>query len=108
MEKKERVIIPIKAERVAKILAVEDHPNAQKLFILKIDNGDRQKQIIAGIRNFYKKEDLVGRQIIVVDNLEPLALRGESSEGMLLAVQDGETISLLMPDRVIKQGSRVK
>jgi len=94
--------------RIAKVLAAEDHPNAQKLLILKIDNGDRQKQIIAGIKNFYKKEELVGKYIVVIDNLEPVNLRGEYSEGMLLAAQDDEAISLLIPDRPIKEGSGVK
>ena len=94
--------------RIAKVLAAEDHPNAQKLLILKIDNGDRQKQIIAGIKNFYKKEELVGKYIVVIDNLEPENLRGEYSEGMLLAAQDDEAISLLIPDRPIKEGSGVK
>lgn len=94
--------------RIAKVLEVKDHPNADKLFLLSIDTGEKQKQIIAGIRNFYKKEDLLGKQIVVVDNLEPLTLRGESSEGMLLAAQDEGEISVLIPDKPIKQGAKVK
>ena len=94
--------------RIAKVLEVKEHPNADKLFVLKIDTGDRQKQIIAGIKNFYKKEDLRGRQIVVIDNLEPVTLRGEPSEGMLLAAQDEKTISVLIPDKLIKEGSKVR
>ncbi len=94
--------------RIAKVLEVKDHPNADKLFLLSIDTGEKQKQIIAGIRNFYKKEDLLGKQIVVVDNLEPVTLRGESSEGMLLAAQDEGGISVLIPDKPIKQGAKVK
>lgn len=94
--------------RIAKVLEVKDHPNADKLFLLSIDTGEKQKQIIAGIRNFYKKEDLLGKQIVVVDNLEPVTLRGESSEGMLLAAQDEGEISVLIPDKPIKQGAKVK
>jgi methionyl-tRNA synthetase len=94
--------------RIAKVLEVKDHPNADKFIVLKIDVGDRQKQIVAGIKNFYKKEDLVGKQIVVLDNLEPLTLRGESSEGMLLAAQNGEEICVLVPDKSIREGAKVK
>jgi methionyl-tRNA synthetase len=94
--------------RIAKVLEVSDHPNADKLFVLKIDTGEKKKQIVAGIKNFYKKDDLIGRYIVVVDNLEPVTLRGETSEGMLLAAQDEQTISVLIPDRPVKEGSRVK
>ena len=94
--------------RVAKVLEVKDHPNADKLLVLLIDNGQKQKQIVAGIKKFYKKEDLIGRQIVIVDNLEPVNLRGEVSEGMLLAAQDGETISVLRPDAALRQGAVVK
>ena len=94
--------------RIAKVLEVKDHPRADKLFLLSIDTGEKQKQIIAGIKNFYKKEDLLGKQIVVVDNLEPVTLRGESSEGMLLAAQDEGVISVLIPDKSIKQGAKVK
>jgi methionyl-tRNA synthetase len=94
--------------RIAKVLEVKEHPKADKLFVLKIDLGDRQKQIVAGIRGVYKKEDLAGRQIVVVDNLEPVTIRGESSEGMLLAAQSAEEISLLVPDKPIKEGAKVK
>ncbi len=94
--------------RIAKVLEVADHPNADKLFLLKIDTGEKQKQIVAGIKNFYKKEDLLGRQIVVVDNLEPVTIRGESSEGMLLAAQGQEIISVLIPDRPVREGSRIR
>ena len=94
--------------RIAKILEVKEHPNADKLFILKIDTGEKQKQIVAGIRNFYKKQDLLGKQIVVIDNLEPVTIRGESSEGMLLAAQGDDSISVLIPDRSIRTGAKVK
>ena len=94
--------------RIAKVLEVKDHPNADKLFVLKIDTGEKKKQIVAGIKNFYKKENLSGKQIVIIDNLEPVTLRGETSEGMLLAAQSDETISILIPERTIKEGSKVK
>jgi methionyl-tRNA synthetase len=94
--------------RVAKVLEVNDHPNADKLLVLKIDTGEKQKQIVAGIKKFYNKQDLLGKQIVVLDNLEPAVLRGEASEGMLLAAQGEETISVLIPDKPVKQGSKVR
>lgn len=84
--------------RVAKVLEARPHPNADKLLLLQIDVGDEQKQIVAGIRAHYTPELLVGRKIVVVNNLAPAMLRGESSNGMLLAATSGEKVVLLMPD----------
>jgi tRNA-binding protein len=94
--------------RVAKILSAREHPNANKLMLLQIDVGDEQKQIVAGIRGHYQVEQLVGRQIIVVNNLQEAVLRGEESHGMLLAAGDGESIVLLRPDRDCAAGAVVK
>jgi len=94
--------------RVATVLSAREHPNADKLLLLEIDVGDRQKQIVAGIRGHYRPEDLVGRQIIVVSNLEEVVLRGEESQGMLLAAADGEEIVLLRPDRECQPGAPIK
>ena len=93
---------------VAQIKEVKDHPNANKLYLLKIDTGKEEKQIVAGIRNSYAKEALIGRKIIVVNNLEPVVLRGEESSGMLLAASDENGISVLCPDRNVKLGSLVR
>jgi tRNA-binding protein len=94
--------------RVAKILAAREHPNANKLMLLQIDAGEGEKQIVAGIRGHYQPEDLVGRQIIVVANLQEVVLRGEESHGMLLAASDGDAIVLLRPDRDCAPGAEVK
>lgn len=93
---------------VAQIKEVKDHPNADKLYVLKIDIGTGEKQIVAGIRQAYAKEALIGRKIIVVNNLEPATLRGEESQGMLLAASDEYGPALLSPDRNIQVGSKVK
>ncbi len=93
--------------KIARILEVSDHPDADKLVVLKIDVGDKQKQIVAGIKKFYEKEDLVGKQIVIIDNLEPVVLRGQVSEGMLLAARDEDNLSIVIPDKPIKQGSGV-
>src|SRR6201987_3007973 len=84
--------------RVAKVLEARPHPNADKLMLLQIDVGDAQKQIVAGIRQHYTPEDLVGKLLVVVNNLAPAMLRGETSNGMLLAATSGEKVVLLTPD----------
>lgn len=94
--------------RVATVLSAREHPNADKLLLLQIDVGDAQKQIVAGIRGHYQPADLVGRQIIVVNNLEEVVLRGEESHGMLLAASDGQDIVLLKPDRECRPGAPIK
>ncbi|OGW83608.1 MAG: hypothetical protein A2987_02980 [Omnitrophica bacterium RIFCSPLOWO2_01_FULL_45_10] len=94
--------------KIAKIKEVKDHPNAEKLYVVLVDLGDKTKQIVAGIRNFYKKEDLIGRSIVLIDNIEPAILRGVESQGMLLAASDDKGISIITPDRDVKVGSIVK
>src|SRR5829696_5121588 len=84
--------------RVAKVLEARPHPNADKLMLLQIDVGDEQKQIVAGIRQHYTPEQLVGKLIVVVNNLAPAMLRGEASHGMLLAATSGAKVVLLAPD----------
>lgn len=94
--------------RVAEIKEVADHPNADRLYVITIDLGDKKKQIVAGIRNYYSKESLVGKQVVVVDNLEPVVLRGVESQAMLLAAQDEQGIFIISPERKVKLGSIVK
>ena len=95
--------------KVAKIQEVQDHPNADKLYIIIIDLGDnKHKQIVAGIKSSYTKEDLIGKQVVVVDNLEPAVLRGVESEAMLLAASDENGICIIVPERQARLGSAVK
>lgn len=84
--------------RVARVLEARPHPNADKLLLLQIDVGDESKQIVAGIRQHYTPEQLVGKRIVVVNNLAPAMIRGESSQGMLLAATSGERVILLGPE----------
>ena len=92
--------------RVAKIIKVEDHPNADKLYILELDVGELGKRrIVAGIKPWYKKEELIGKKIVLLANLKPAKIRGVKSEGMLLAVdRAGEAVLLLAN---AKEGSGV-
>jgi methionyl-tRNA synthetase len=94
--------------KIAKILEAKDHPNADKLYVMVIDLGEKTKQIVAGIKSSYKKEDLIGRQIVVIDNLEPAVLRGQESQAMLLAAQDEQGVCIIRPEREVKLGSMVK
>jgi len=72
--------------RVATVVAAEAHPNADKLLKLQLDDGSgTPRQICAGVRAYYKPEDLVGRQIVIVANLAARTIRGEESRGMMLA-----------------------
>jgi len=92
------------------VLAAEKHPKADKLLILQVDVGeDAPRQIVAGIAAVYPPETLVGRQIVIVANLQPARLRGEVSQGMLLAADMGETgMAVLSPDTVVPNGSMVR
>ena len=94
--------------RVAEIKAVEEHPDADKLLVLKIDTGDGEKQLVAGIKNHYSAEELVGKKIIIVNNLAPAVLRGVESQGMLLAARDGDKVVLLTTEKDVGPGSRVQ
>ncbi len=95
--------------RVAEILEVILHPNADKLLVLKVRVGEVEKQIVAGIKAHYAPENLIGRKIVIVNNLEPVKLRGEESQGMLLAASNPEEgLSLIGPDRSLASGSQVK
>ena len=81
--------------KVAKVISVEDHPNAEKLLVLKIDIGEEQRQIVAGIKAHYSKESMVGKNIIVVTNLKHAKLRGVESQGMMLAADDGYKLAVV-------------
>lgn len=94
--------------KVAEIKEVSDHPNADKLYIVTVDLGDKVKQLVAGIKNYYSKEELIGRQVVVVDNLEPAMLRGVESQGMILAASDEAGVSIVGPLKKMRLGSIVK
>ena len=95
--------------RVARVVEAHDHPNADKLIVMKIDLGGEQRQICAGLRGHYQAAALVGRLIVVVANLAPRMMRGQESNGMLLAASsaDHSRIVLLSPDADIEPGAVV-
>ncbi|MCK4967953.1 MAG: methionine--tRNA ligase, partial [Candidatus Aenigmarchaeota archaeon] len=81
--------------RVAKILEVDDHPDADKLYVLKIDLGKEKRQVVAGLKNNYLKDELRGKKVCVLTNLKPAKLRGVESQGMILAADDKNNVSVL-------------
>jgi tRNA-binding protein len=93
--------------RVGTVRSAEPHPNADKLIVLQVDLGSEQRQICAGIRNHYAPEELVGRQIVVVANLQPAKFRGLESQGMLLAASDEGRVIILTPEKPVPAGSMV-
>jgi methionyl-tRNA synthetase len=93
---------------VARIKEVKDHPNADKLYVVKVDTGQEERQLVAGIKMSYSKEALLNRNVIIISNIQPAVIRGEESQGMLLAVSDEQGIAILTPDRDIAPGLRVR
>ena len=92
--------------RVATVIKAEAIPKAKKLLKLEVDMGER-RTIVAGIASFYRPEDLVGRQVIIVANLKPAKLMGIESQGMLLAAVDGERCALPGLDKTSRPGTRI-
>ncbi len=99
--------------RVATVTAAEPHPNADRLLLIELNDGTpRPRQVCAGIKAWYDPASLVGRQVVIVANLAPRKLRGETSEGMILATTarddaDAEDVVLLVLDRPVPPGSPV-
>lgn len=94
--------------RVGKVLEVNPHPDAEKLYLLKVDVGEKIIQLVAGIKPFYAVDELAGKSIIVLVNLEKKNIRGFASEGMLLAAQGKDDVSILTVDKKTAPGSMIK
>ena len=91
--------------RVAKVIGCKPHPNADKLLILTLKVGNEERQVVSGIAKYYKPDELVGKNVVVVANLKPVKLRGELSQGMILAASLGDKLTLVDAD--IEDGSTV-
>jgi methionyl-tRNA synthetase len=96
--------------RIGLVKSVEAHPNADRLWVLKVDLGPElgERQLVAGLRGHYEAEGLVGRKIVVIVNLEPAVLRGVESQGMLLAAAAESQVVFLAPEKDIPQGAKVR
>jgi methionyl-tRNA synthetase len=94
--------------KVGKVLSVEDHPDADKLMVMRVDVGEEKpRTLVAGLKAYYEPAGLAGKLVAVVTNLEPARLRGVLSQGMLLAAQDGGTVSVLTLDKEVAPGSAI-
>ena len=95
--------------RIAKIIDAENVEEADKLIKLTVDLGNEQRTIFAGIKGLYEEENLIGRNIVVVANLEPRKMRFGISEGMLLAAGDDQNgVFLVAPDTGASPGMQVR
>ncbi|KGP71530.1 methionine--tRNA ligase [Pontibacillus yanchengensis] len=95
--------------RVAEVVEADKHPKADKLLRLQLDLGSEKRQVVSGIAKYYTPEDLVGKKVVCVTNLKPVKLRGELSQGMVLAGEDEEgNLALASIDQSLPNGSKVK
>lgn len=93
---------------VGKILEAKEHPDADKLLVFRVDIGEESpRTIISGIKKWYEPSDLVGKNVIVVKNLAPRKMRGIESQGMILASDFDDELSLLTTLKDMKPGSKV-
>ncbi|MBI4174857.1 MAG: hypothetical protein HY517_04385, partial [Candidatus Aenigmarchaeota archaeon] len=90
--------------RVATITGVRDHPNADKLYLVDLDIGEEKRTIVTGLKFKYTPQQLTGKQVIVITNLQPKTFRGIESKGMLLAAEDG---TILEPSAKVENGSKI-
>ena len=94
--------------RVGLILECEEVPKSKKLLKSKVQIGNETVQILSGIKAWYKAEDMVGKRVMVLTNLEPRMIAGFESQGMILCAEDDENhVVLMQPDTDIKPGSEI-
>jgi methionyl-tRNA synthetase len=91
--------------RVGRVLSVKEHGHS--LYVVKLFDGERERQIVAGLKRYYKPEELEGKLVLFLANLEPKVIRGVKSEGMLLAVEKDDTVALIVPERSVGEGAKV-
>lgn len=95
--------------RVGTIKKATPHPNADKLVVLHVDVGEaKERQLVAGLKQYYKPEELVGKRVVIFANLKPVNLRGVDSNGMILAGVHDKDVVLLTTDKPIKNGARIE
>lgn len=92
--------------RLAKIVSAERVEGSEKLLKLRVSLGEEERTLMAGIAKFYSPEELVGKKVLMLANLKPRKIFGVESQGMVLALSNGENLSLIVPDRDIKEGAK--
>lgn len=94
--------------RIGTIIEAESVPETDKLLKLKIDLGDEQRELVAGIAETYKPEEIIGKQVPILTNLEPKTIKGIESKGMILAIDIDGKATLLHPDKKVPNGSKIR
>lgn len=94
--------------KVGKIVDVQEIEGSEKLYKLIVDFGNEKRQAVSGIKQYYKKEELIGKKFVFVTNLERKKIFGVESQCMILAAEDDGKISLIKPDKDIKEGSIIR
>ncbi len=94
--------------RLAKVLSAERVEGSEKLLKLRVSLGDEERTLVAGIAKHYEPEELTGKKVLILANLKPRKIFGVESQGMVLALSDGENLSLIVPDRDIKEGAKAR
>lgn len=95
--------------RIGEVVSAERVEGTRALMVLRVNLGEEERTLVAGLAPYYAPEEIVGKRVVVVANLEPAVIRGIKSQGMLLAADDGQgNVSLVTVDRDIAPGSRVR
>ena len=95
--------------KIAEIETAAPHPNADRLYVLGVKVGEVRETIVAGIRAHYSEDELRGKKVVIVDNLDPAVIRGVESQGMVLAASNADgLLTLVVPERLINDGTLVK
>lgn len=92
--------------RLAKVMSAERVEGSEKLIKLRVSLGEEERTLVAGIAKHYTPEELIGKSILILANLKPRKLMGIESQGMVLALSDGEKLSLIVPDREVREGAK--
>jgi methionyl-tRNA synthetase len=94
--------------RIAKVLHAAPVPKTDKLLHLKVDIGSEERELVAGISQHYKAEDIIGKKVVMLVNLEPRKIRGIISQGMILCAEIDGVLSLLHPQKDMEPGSTIQ
>ena len=94
--------------KVGTIVECKPHPKADRLLVEQVELGSEVRQVVSGIAKFYKPEDLVGKQVVVVTNLKPVKLRGVESNGMILCAANDDALKFVTPEQAVENGTTVR
>ena len=94
--------------KVAKVLTCEEVKGSKKLLKLSLSLGSETRQVVSGIKEYYKPEELIGKKVVLVCNLKPVKLCGVESQGMILCADDGKNVTIVTPSADLIEGSIVR